>query len=69
MSKFKPVRFTPVERYISAASNQDRRELYEERQRKEGLKVVSVRVHIDDAQAVKDFAQFLREKRRAVSGD
>lgn len=69
MSKSKPLRLTPVEKYISSGGKHDRRERYEERQRKEGLKVISVRVHVDDAQAVKDFARSLREKRKAGSDD
>jgi len=69
MSKSKPPRLTPVEKYISTGGKKDRRERYEERQRLEGLKVVSVRVHVDDAQALKDFAQKLRDNRKAKSDD
>lgn len=60
----RPKRRTPIERYIDDGAVADRRNRWEEKQRELGWTRVTVRVHVDDVQALKEFAARLQNARR-----
>jgi len=62
----KPKRRTPIERYIDDGAVADRRDRWEEKQRELGWTRVTVRVHVDDVQALKEFAARLQNARRGT---